>query len=507
MKILNSSLMRQLDAYTIEHEPISSIKLMERAAAKCAGWISENIVAESKITFLCGLGNNGGDGLAIARLLPRGIKDYKITIVVLRHSEKSSDDFRVNEERIQKSKKKIYYVNSIQELPAFDKDDIIVDAIFGSGLSKPVEGLLADVIQMVNSSGTPVISIDLPSGLFSEDNSSNDPKAIVNADTTLTFQCPKPSYFFPETNKYFGDLVVLDIGLHSGFMNSLDSGYFLVEKADIQQSLKGRSRFSHKGTYGHALLISGSYGKMGAAVLGAKAALRSGAGLVTTHIPKLGYQIMQTSVPEAMVSLDDSEEFISVLPDISKYNAIAIGPGIDQKEETKTAMKLLIQNSSIPIILDADALNILSENQTWLAFLPKGSILTPHPKEFERLAGKPANTMQRLQMQKEFSVKFGVYIIYKGAFSTISTPDGKFYFNPTGNPGMATGGSGDVLTGILLGLKACNYSPLETCIIGAYIHGLSGDIALGKNSMESLIAGDIIKNLGKAFKSFSIASV
>ena len=500
MKILNSSQMRQLDAYTIEHEPISSIKLMERAAGKCADWIGKNISPINKIKILCGLGNNGGDGLAIARLLPAQNSEFKISVIVLRHSEKSSDDFRANEERLRKNKKKIFEVTNINELPVFDKDDIIIDAIFGSGLSKPVEGFLAEVIRKINTSGATVISIDLPSGLFSDDNSSNNPETIVKADVTLTFQSPKLAFLLSRTHHFFGHLEVLDIGLHSEFLNSIDSQYFLTEKYDIQQMLKRRDKFSHKGTFGHALLISGSYGKMGAAVLGAKAALRAGAGLVTTHIPKIGYQIMQTAVPEAMVSLDKSEEFISGLPDISRYNAIAIGPGLDQKEETQKALKLLIQNSQIPLIFDADALNILSENKTWLAFLPKGSILTPHPKEFERLAGKPDNDMHRLQMQKEFSVKFRVYIIYKGAFSTVSTPDGKFYFNPTGNPGMATGGSGDVLTGILLGLKACNYSSLETCIIGTYLHGLAGDIACDENGEESLIAGDIINNLGKAFK-------
>ena len=501
MKILNSSQIRQSDAYTIEHEPISSIDLMERAAGKCFEWIKNKIEKTSKIKVICGLGNNGGDGLVIARLLLKA--GYDTDVIILRHTDKSSEDFKINEERLKKLKKKnIVEVKEISEFPLLKDDDVIIDAIFGSGLTKPIEGMVSEVVEKINKCRGYVLSIDLPSGLFSEDNSLNNYKAIINADMTLTFQVPKLSFLLPENYKYIGEWTLIDIGLDRAFIESLDSQYYFVEENDIRQMLKPRSKFSHKGNFGHALLISGSYGKIGASILAARACLRSGVGLITAHIPKVGYEIIQKAVPEAMVSLDESEEFISSLPDTTKYNSIAIGPGIDIKEETQKLLKLLIQNSSIPLIIDADALNILSENKTWLLFLPKGCILTPHPKEFERLAGKPENDIHRLQLQKEFSVKFGVYIIYKGAYSTISTPDGKYFFNSTGNPGMSTGGSGDVLTGILLGLKACGYSSLETCILGTYLHGLAGDNAKEKIGEESLIASDIIDSLSDAFLSF-----
>ena len=489
MKILNATQIRQADSFTINNEPIASIDLMERAAAKCFEWISKIIDKTAKIKVVCGLGNNGGDGLVIARLLLKA--GFDVDVIILRHSEKCSDDFKINEERLKKLKNKnIIEVEEISELPIFTDDDVIIDAIFGSGLTKPVEGFLAEVVENINKSKAYIISVDLPSGLFSEDNLTNNLKAIIQADITLTFQAPKLSFLLPQ---YY-----LDIGLDRAFINSLDSNYYFIEEDDIRKILKPRGKFAHKGNFGHALLIAGSYGKMGAAVLSAKACIRSGAGLLTAHIPKVGYNIMQTAVPESMVSIDNAEEYISLLPDVSKYSAIAIGPGIDKKEETKKVLKLLIHNSVIPLIFDADALNILSENKTWLAFLPKGSILTPHPKEFERLAGKLSNDNERIQMQKEFSVRFSVYVIYKGAYTTISTPDGKLYFNSTGNPGMATGGSGDVLTGILLGLKACGYSPLETSILGVYIHGLAGDIAKEKLSEVSMIAGDIIENIAGA---------
>ncbi len=498
MKILNSSQVRQADAYTIEHEPISSVDLMERAAYKCFDWIKNKIERTRKIKVICGLGNNGGDGLVIARLLLKA--GYDTDVIILRHSDNCSENFKINEDRLIKLKKKnIIEVKEISKFPLLNDNDVIIDAIFGSGLSKPIEGLISEVVEKMNKCKGYVIAIDIPSGLFSEDNSANNHKAIVNADVTLTFQVTKLSFLLPQNYLFVGEWYLLDIGLDKEFINSLSSIYHFVEEDDIRQMLKPREKFAHKGNFGHALLISGSYGKMGAAVLGAKACLRSGAGLVTVHIPKSGYNILQTAVPEAMVSPDKSEEFISSLPGISKYNAIAVGPGIDKKEETQKLLKLLIQNSSIPLILDADALNILSENKTWLSFLPKGSIFTPHPKEFERLAGKPEHDIHRLQLQKEFSVKYGVYVIYKGAYSTISTPDAKLYFNSTGNPGMATGGSGDVLTGILLGLKARGYTSIETCILGTYLHGLAGDIAKHRMGEESLIAGDIVENIAGAF--------
>ena len=498
MKILSAAQIRKADQYTIDNEPVSSIDLMERAAGKCVEWISEKIDKKKKIRIICGLGNNGGDGLAIARLLHK--KGYNIHVVIVRYSDNTTNDFLINEERIRKIKKvTILDAHSISDIHSFEDTDVIIDAILGSGLSKPLEGILYDLVQIINESNAFVVSIDLPSGLFPDNNTANNLKGIVQADVTLAFQVPKLSFLLPQNYFFVGEWLILDIGLNKEYMSSLDSAYYFMELNDIQQILKPRSKFAHKGNFGHALLISGSFGKIGAAILASKACLRSGAGLLTTHVPQCGYDIIQKTVPEAMCSVDDEKEFIAMLPDISKYNVIAIGPGIGTNEETQKIIKLLIQNAAIPLIFDADALNILSENKTWLAFLPKNTILTPHPKEFERLAGKPANDYDRLQIQKEFSVKYSVYIIYKGAYSTISTPDGKLYFNSTGNPGMATGGSGDVLTGILLGLKASGYSSFETCILGTYIHGLAGDMAAQEKGETSLMAGDIVDLIANAF--------
>jgi len=398
-------------------------------------------------------------------------------------------------------KVQLYHIHQDDTLPEINPGDLVIDAIFGSGLTKPVHGLAAKVIDHINASGAVVIAIDTPSGMFAD--CLPDPKAgsIIQADYTLTFQVPKFSFLFSESEFYVGEWEVLPIGLHDTFLNSANAEHYLTERNDIAPLLKFRRRFSHKGTYGHALLIAGSPGKMGAAILAAKAALRAGVGLLTVHVPARGCEIIQAAFPEAMVSLDDNNEVFSGVKGSDLYTAIGIGPGIGMDTKTQGGLKLLIQNKRLPLVLDADAINILGENKTWLAFLPAGSILTPHPKEFERLAGNSSDSMERLSMQQAFSKKFNVFVILKGAFTSITNPEGKCFFNPSGNPGMATAGSGDVLTGILLGLLAQGYSPLSTCLLGTYIHGLAGNLAAEKQGFESLIATDIIDNLGGAYKS------
>ncbi|MCD4679102.1 MAG: NAD(P)H-hydrate dehydratase [Bacteroidales bacterium] len=498
MKILPIEKVREADAYTIEHEPIVSTDLMERAATQLCQWISANISKDNKITLVCGIGNNAGDALALARLL--SAKEYNVEVYIIWYSDKTSDDFKINLERLRKTKSvKVFDIKKENKTPDFLNKDIIVDGIFGSGLSRPVEGFIAEVIDNISKSQAKIIAIDVPSGLFTDSSNSGFKGSIVNADNTLTFQFPKFAFLFPENEKYVGEWVVLPIGLHSGFIEDIEVKNYFVQRNDCTSLLKARSKFSHKGNFGHALLISGSYGKMGAAVLGAKACLRSGTGLLSVHVPKIGYQIIQTAIPEAMCSIDSSDHFFTGFIDPSNYNAIAIGPGIGMDKSTQNALKLLIQNVSSPMIFDADAINILGENKTWIPFLPKLSILTPHPKEFERLTTKAANDFERNNIQREFSVKYKVYVVLKGAHTAITCPDGSCYFNSSGNAGMATAGSGDVLTGIILGLLAQNYHPKTAAILGVYLHGLAGDIAAGEIGIDALIAGDITECLGDAF--------
>lgn len=499
IKIFPVEKIREADAYTVANEPVASVDLMERAATQCYKWIQNKKPKNKKIKIFCGIGNNGGDGLVIGRLLAR--KGYNCEIFVVRFSEKCSDDFLVNQERLKEMPEvKVQDIREGDQMPEIIPGDLIIDAIFGSGLSKPVNKFPAGLIEHINNSGALIIAVDIPSGMFADKLPDIKTGAIIRADYTLTFQFPKLSFFFAESEQFVGEWHILPIGLHQDFIAKAETKYFLIEPDDIAGILKARKRFSHKGTFGHALLIAGSYGKMGAAVLASKACMRAGVGLLTTHVPRKGYDIIQTSFPEAMISIDEGEEYFSGLRDIGPYNAIAIGPGIGMEQQTQNGLKLLIQNAGNPLILDADALNILGENKTWLSFLPPGSILTPHPKEFERISSKASDSLERLELQQEFSKKYNVYVILKGAFSSISTPDGKVFFNPTGNPGMATGGSGDVLTGILPGLLAQGYTPLSTCLMGTFLHGLAGDIAAKKSGLESLIASEIVDNLGNAFK-------
>ncbi|MCK5839279.1 MAG: NAD(P)H-hydrate epimerase, partial [Bacteroidales bacterium] len=409
MKILPIEKIKQADQYTIENEPVSNIDLMERAAKACCRWITRHVNKTLSIKIFCGMGNNGGDGLAIARMLVN--KEYKVDVFVLRFTAKMSPSCQINYDRLfNMPNVRIYDVTEEDELPEIDGEDIVIDAILGSGLSKPVKGFIGDVIGQMNKNNAIVVAIDVPTGLYCDQSNQTNNGAIVEADFTLTFQFPKRGFVFAENIKYVGLWEVLPIGLLDDFIDSVIVDNYYIKRKDCRHIYRRRGKFAHKGTFGHALLISGGYGKMGAAVLASKACLRSGAGLLTTHIPVKGYEIMQTAVPEAMVSVDSSVDIFSTAIDPSKHNAIGIGPGIGMEEETQKAFKLLIQNAHVPLLIDADAINILGENKTWLSFIPQNSIFTPHPKEFERLIGKSTNDSERNQLQREFSVKYHAYV-------------------------------------------------------------------------------------------------
>ena len=498
MKILSVDKIRDADAYTIKHEPISSLDLMERASEKLFMWVCEHVDNKKSIEIFVGLGNNGGDGLALGRMLMN--EGYEVSINVLRYSDNITDDFQINYDRLlDLDKHVVKNISSLDEFNAVDENTVIIDAIFGSGLSRPVIGFTGKIINEINKSKSIVIAIDIPSGLFSDVTSKNNGGAIINADYTLSFQFPKIAFLVPEIDLHVGQWNILDIGLHHDFINStIPSNHYVINE-DVVHTLKTRPKFSHKGTFGHALIIAGSFGKMGAAILCSRACLKSGVGLLHTHIPRSGITALQSSTPETMLSIDNDENYFSEVPDLNSFNAIAIGPGIGQNEQTLKALKLLIQNSNSPMVLDADALNILSNNPTWLAFLPQSSILTPHPKEFERIVGGWNNDFECLDKQKALAQKHSIYVVLKGANTSICFPDGQIFFNSTGNPGMATAGSGDVLTGIITGLLASGYSPAVSSVMGVYLHGLAGDLSAVENGMEATTAGDIIENLGKAF--------
>jgi hydroxyethylthiazole kinase-like uncharacterized protein yjeF len=502
MKILSSAQIKEWDLYTIKNEPISSTELMERACAKCVDWMTSpqiRLGLERGAVVLCGKGNNGGDGFAISRmLLERGIK---VTTYIIDHATSQSQDFTINWGKLKRAKNNVIKeIEKISEL-VIPQNVIIVDAILGSGLNKPIEGLLAEVINEVNSLKNLVVSIDIPSGMFAS--KAERTELAIHAAYTLTFQVPKESMLFGDNYRFTGEVEVLDIGLKPEFNLSVESNNYYLTAAYVKNIVKIRRKFDHKGIYGHALLLAGSYGKMGAAVLSAQACLRSGVGLLTIACPKAGYEILQSTVPEAMVyTIEEHEKYVSFFPKISAFKSIGIGPGIERRPVTRLMLRnLLNQTALAPLVIDADGLNLLGEimQESPDFKIPENTIMTPHVKEFERLAGVSVNAIERNSKQIEFSKKYKVYVVLKGAYTCITTPEGTCYFNSTGNPGMATGGSGDVLTGLLTGLRAQGYSELETCILGVYIHGLAGDLAAEKLGENSLLARDIIEEIGPAF--------
>jgi ADP-dependent NAD(P)H-hydrate dehydratase / NAD(P)H-hydrate epimerase len=498
MKIFSSSKIKVIDSYTIENEPIKSIDLMERAAHKLLEWLVSHFGRPRHFVIFTGPGNNGGDGLALARLLQEN--RYDVDIQHINITDKVSDDWRINFKRLEKlNGVQFNNLTSAEQFPLICANDIIIDAIFGSGLTRPVDGLAGDVIKKINGSGNIVISVDIPSGLFVEDNSHNTPENIIKADYTLSFQFPKLSFLFAENYCYSGEWHLLPIGLHpAGIRDTMTQFYFIDEK-EVNPLLKERNKFDHKGKFGHGLLIAGSKGKIGAAVLSAKAALKTGIGLITCHVPADARNVIHSSVAEAMVSADENDNLITSLPDLTPYTSIGIGPGIGSEKTTQNILHKVLLDCKKPIVIDADAINILGINKKWLSSLPAGSILTPHPKEFERIAGKTANSFKRLLTQISFSERYKCVIVLKGAFTSVSLPDGRVFFNSTGNPGMASGGSGDVLTGMILSLLAQGYSPENAAITSVFLHGLAGDMAAKKSCYESIIASDIIENIAGAY--------
>jgi len=500
MKILSAEGIRALDKYTISHEPVSSIDLMERAAGKFTATMLGHIKFNQTVNIFCGMGNNGSDGLATARLLIE--QGYRhVTTYIVKHSSTASTDFLINEERLRNISSNIISIENEAQIPVIDKHNIVIDAIFGSGLSRPVDGMTAAVIKAINHSAACIYSMDVPSGLFCDKPNSLD-DVVVQSSITCTFHAPKLSFMFASNGNYVPDFKILDIGLDKEFSENSDSQNYYVTQSLIQSFFRKRGKFSHKGTYGHALIVAGSYGKMGAAVLSVKAALRSGAGLVTAHIPACGYNIMQISNPEAMVEVDPNEKKITTIQDLKKYAAIGIGPAIGTTSETVAFLKDTLESYQKPMVIDADALNIISAESDLLPWITANTILTPHPGEFKRLAGDWKNDLEKLQKQSEYSKQYKVIVVLKGANTSISSPDGKIYFNSTGNAGMAKGGSGDVLTGVITSILAEGYPPLQAAILGAYIHGLAGDYArknLGQTGMKAM---DITYYLPKAFSQF-----
>ena len=494
MKIFSASQIKQWDNYTIANEPVKSIDLMERAAGACYKWITDHCNVKSSFIVVCGNGNNGGDGLAIARMLLQA----KInTTVYILQADKKSEDCSINLNRLKDLNFPFIEIADVKHFPTLPPGSIVIDALFGTGLNKPLEGLTATLVQHINQSAIPVISIDLPSGLFADTTSTGN--NYIYASHTLSFQCNKLAFMMEENEIYTGEISILDIGLHRNFYKNSSSAFATIDDELIQSIYKPRKQSGHKYTYGHALLYAGSKNMMGAALLSAKACLRSGAGLVTIYTPEERMHIIQTALPEAISSDENNFEIIT-----KKKSAIGIGPGLEISEANSSLLKKIVTQWNGSLVIDASALqmlvpftHLLTGRKTNLA------IITPHGGEFEKLFGKTNNDFERTMLAIQKSATLNCYIILKGHHTLIACPDGTAWFNTTGNSGMATAGSGDVLTGILTSLVAQGYTQKEACLLGIYLHGLAGDIAAGKLSEEAMIAGDITANLGEAFKAIN----
>lgn len=497
MKIISGSDIKTIDQKTIEEEGIESINLLDRAAAKIADAIIRNYKG-GKIYIFAGSGNNGGDAIAAGILLHK--QGFNISIIHFLINEMSPDCEAVRNRLANFPGISYTEVSKSFTTPDITPNDLIIDGLFGTGLNKPLSGGFAAVAHFINSKGATVFSIDIPSGLMCEDNTYNVMQNIVKADMTFTIQFPKLVFFFSEMYKYIGDYEVLDIRLSEKAFEESDTDFYTIEKEDIRKIIKKRKRFSHKGDYGKALIVAGSYGMAGAAVLTAKGCLKSGVGLLKIHVPSACVNIMQTSVPEAIACADFHEHIFTSLFDENDSTVTAAGPGLGTDQLTVDGLKQVIRTASSPMVIDADAINIISSNRDIFKYIPKNSILTPHIKEFDRLTGNSQDPYERIQKAAELANAFNVYIVLKSAYTFIITPDKKFYINTGGNPGMSTGGSGDVLTGVITALLAQGYTSLEASLLGTFAHALAGDIAATEYGQMGMTAMDIANCLPAAWK-------
>ncbi|WP_347220212.1 NAD(P)H-hydrate dehydratase [Chryseobacterium sp.] len=494
MKIFTAEQIRNWDQFTISYEPISSIQLMERASMAVANWISEHCKVHRRAVVFCGNGNNGGDGLAVARMLY--LKGFDVDVFVDDSKGKFSEDASVNLKRLGSiSGIFVRKFNQVEDY-SFDDKTIVIDALFGTGLSRPLGNEYKELVEWINKKENIKISIDVPSGL-SADRLLDDDSMVLKTDYTLSFQSWKRSFLHPETGKYTGKVIILDIGLKEDYNEFTETDYQVTDDSFAGSLFKPRNDFAHKGNYGKAMIIGGSYGKIGAAVLATKSALKTGAGLTFTLAPQCGYEVLQTSCPEAMF-IEDGERLIKNF-DLDKDLTIGIGPGLGTHKDTQKGLLNFLKNYRFPLVLDADALNIIAEDQGNLKLIPEKSIITPHPKEFERLFGKTENSFKRLELARKRAVELNIYIVLKDHHTQVISPDGNVHYNLTGNAGLAKGGSGDILTGILTSLLAQGYSEKDTCILGVWLHGKAADLAAEKHSKESMLPTDVIDELGNVF--------
>lgn len=497
MKIFSAEQIKKADEVTLQSQKITSLELMERAATQIFNLMHQRLQgAPVPIHVFCGLGNNGGDGLVISRLLVE--HGYKVKTYIVNFSDHRSKDFLTNYDRLKAMVSEWpVQLKSEADLPEINQQDMVIDAIFGVGLNRPLVPWVVTLIKHINAARSFTLSVDIPSGLYA-DKAPDDPEGVIYASSTVTFQLPKLIFFLPETGQYSQDLEVIDIGLDSEYIQATTAFAELVAKQEALTLYRPRHKFAHKGDYGHCLLVGGSYGKMGSVVLTTKAALRTGAGLATAFIPECGYDILQTTIPEAMVVTDEADDFITKIAVDFEPTVVGIGMGLGTKEKTITAFSKFLKQNNSALVIDADGINILAKKPELLSLLSPQAILTPHPGELKRLIGEWKDDFEKIKKVKELSVAHDCIIVVKGANTLVIYKD-DVYVNTSGNPGMATAGSGDVLTGILSGLISQGYEPLYAAVFGVYLHGSAGDLAIQETGYQGLLASDIVSHIGKSY--------
>lgn len=497
MKIIPCNKIKEIDERTVVEQNINSLELMERAA----GAITEEVVKYAdtrKVLVFAGPGNNGGDALAVARLL--SYRDFEVKCILLNVGGGLSPECEANRDRLVEEKT-VDLIEITKEMKPFviTPDMVVIDGLFGSGLNKPLTGGFAALVKMINKSKAKVFSIDIPSGLMGENNSFNSPDTVIHADRTFCIQLDKLAFYFRENRQFTGEITKVNIGLSDKAIAAADTNFETIEESYVKSLIKPKSRFCDKNDNGRGLLVAGSHCMSGAAVMAARACLRSGIGVLSVHVPQLSTVILQTLVPEAIVSEDIHEQIFTRVPDVSHYDSVGVGPGLRRDELTAEGLEDLMSHCRTPMVIDADAINIIAGDIDLLKLVPQNSILTPHTAELERLIGKCSNSYERITKAADLAERYNLYIVVKGAYTVIVTPRGHFYINTTGNPGMAKGGSGDVLTGMLLALLAQGYRSEEAAVAGVYVHGLAGDLAVAEKGVMGMTAADIAEKLPQAW--------
>jgi NAD(P)H-hydrate epimerase len=500
MKIFTNDGLRRIGDRTLEKENIMMLDLIERAASAVSYELISRWRTSKRFVIFAGPGDNGADALAVARMMYE--QGYRPEVYLFNiRSAQLSDCCLANRDRlIEVAGDDIEFIEVIRNFnpPALDENDVVVDGLFGNGLRTPLRGGYTSLVQYINSSGAYVVSIDIPSGMFGEWNMGNDRRNIIHADLTLTYQSKRLAFYFAENAEFIGDCKVLDLELDRESLARTPTDFYLIEREDVHEVMHPRNPFINKYDNGTVLLIAGSYGMMGAAVLAARGALRVGAGLVTVHAPRCGFQVLQTAVPEALFEPDRNEIMTTSIDQRKTYSVVALGPGLSTYDETLEAVHQFIMNFKRPCLLDADALNCIARRPMLLRSIPPRSVITPHAIEFDRLFGEHHTDEERLKKALDVSKIYNITIVLKGHYTMTVRPDSKVYVNSSGNPGMATPGSGDVLTGVISGLIAQNYQPDWSVVLGVYLHGLAGDLAAQEHGTYGMVASDIVDHLGKA---------